>query len=127
MSYKKKLSPLVAKLGESGVDKLAGFFEDEAAKADEPWKRTSLDLLADAGRKHGPEGFKMAQEALERLLDKGEGKDIRKMTSNLLLASNLLAELQNAEAEHKARVRKWLLAIGQTIGQILKAVVGTLL
>lgn len=127
MSYKKKLSPLVTKLGDAGVDKLAEFLDAEAAKADAPWKRTTLDLLADAGRKHGPEGFKMAQEAIERLLDKGDGKDIRQLTSNLLIASNLLAELQNAEADRKAQVRKWLTAIGQTLGEILKAIASVIL
>jgi hypothetical protein len=126
MSYKNKLSGLAGKLGEKGVGQLADLLDGEAAKADEPWKRTLLDLLADAGRKHGPEGFKMAQDAVERMLD-GDSKDIRKVTSNLLLASNLLAQLQNAEADRKDRARKWLKAIGQTIGTILKAVLGAVL
>ena len=69
----------------------------------------------------------MAQDAVERLLDKGEGTYIRKVTSNLLIASHLLAQLQNAEAERKERARKFLKAVGQTIGQILKAVIGTVL
>jgi hypothetical protein len=127
MSYKKKLSGLADKLGQEGIDKLADFLDGEADKADEPWKKTVLDLLADARRKHGPDGFKMAQDAVERLLDKGEGKDIRKVTSNLLIASNLLAQLQNAEAERKERAKKFLKAVGQTIGEILKAVIGTVL
>jgi hypothetical protein len=126
MSYKNKLSSMASKVGEEGVEKLAGFLDGEAAKADEPWKRTLLDLLADAGRKHGPEGFKMAQDAVERMLD-GDGADIRKVTSNLLIASNLLAQLQNAEADRKDRARKWLIAIGQTLGTILKAVVSAVL
>jgi hypothetical protein len=126
MSYKSKLSSMASKVGEEGVEKLAGFLDGEAAKADEPWKRTLLDLLADAGRKHGPEGFKMAQDAVERMLD-GDSTDIRKVTSNLLIASNLLAQLQNAEADRKDRARKWLIAIGQTLGTILKAVVSAVL
>jgi len=68
----------------------------------------------------------MAKNAVERLLD-GDTKDIRKVTSNLLIASNLLAQLQNAEADRKDRARKWLAAIGQTIGEILKVVVKTVL
>ena len=113
---------MASKVGEEGVEKLAGFLDDEAAKADEPWKRTLLDLLADAGRKHGPEGFQMAQDAVEKMLD-GDDKDISKVTSNLLIASNLLSQLQNAEADRKDRARKWLKAIGQTLGTILKAVI----
>jgi hypothetical protein len=126
MSYKRKLSGLVSKLGEEGVDKLAGFLDDEAGKADAPWKRTLLDLLADGARRHGPEGFDMAQKAVERMLD-GDDQDIRKVTKNLLIASNLLAQLQNAEADRKDRARKWLKAIGETIGTILKAVIGAVL
>jgi hypothetical protein len=126
MSYKRKLSSLVSKVGEEGVNKLAGVLDDQAAKADEPWKRTLLDLLADGARRHGPEGFDMAQKAVERMLD-GDDTDIRKVTKNLLIASNLLAQLQNAEADRKDRARKWLQAIGETIGTILKAVIGAVL
>jgi hypothetical protein len=126
MSYKRKLSGLVSKLGEEGVDKLAGFLDSEAGKADEPWKRTLLDLLAEGARRHGPEGFDMAQKAVERMLD-GDDQDLRKVTKNLLIASNLLAQLQNAEADRKDRARKWLKAIGGTIGSILKAVIGAVL
>jgi glucosamine--fructose-6-phosphate aminotransferase (isomerizing) len=107
-------------------DKIAEVLDKEASKADEPWKRTLLDLLADGARRHGPEGFKLAQSAVERMLD-GDDKDIRKVTKNLLIASNLLAQLQNAEADRKERAREWLRAIGQTLGTILKAMVGAVL
>ena len=126
MSYKRKIANLASKIGEEGVDQLAAILDDEAAKADEPWKRTLLDLLADGARRHGPEGFEMAQSAVERMLN-GDDKDIRKVTKNLLIASNLLAQLQNAEADRKERARKWLHVIGQTLGTILKAVVGAAL
>lgn len=126
MGYKKKLSSLASKIGEEGVDQLANVLDNEAEKADEPWKKTLLDLLADGARRHGPEGFKMAQEAAERMLD-GEETDIRKVTKNLLIASNMVAQLQKAEAERKERARKWLRAIGETIGTILKAVVKAVL
>lgn len=126
MSYKKKISSLASKIGEEGVDKIADVLDKEAAKADEPWKNTLLDLLADGARRHGPEGFKMAQDAVERMLD-GEKTDLRKVTKNLLIASNIVAQLQKAEAERKERARKWLRAIGETIGTILKTVIGVVL
>lgn len=126
MSYKRKISNLASQIGEEGVEQLAEVLDGEAAKADEPWKRTLLDLLADGARRHGPEGFQMAQDAVERLLD-GDDKDIRKVTKNLLIASNLLAQLQNAEADRKERAREWLQAVGQTIGTVLKAVAGAVL
>jgi len=126
MSYKKKLSSLASKVGDEGIGKLADFLDDEAAKADEPWKNTILDLLADGARRHGPEGFKMAQDALERVLD-GDRVDLRKVSKNILILSNVVAQLQKAEAERKERARKWLTAIGQTIGKILKAALGAVL
>lgn len=126
MSYKRKLSNLASKVGTEGVEKLAEVLDNEAAKADEPWKRTLLDLLADGARRNGPEGFKMAQDAVERMLD-GEEMDIRKVTKNVMIASNLVAQLQRAEMERKERARKWLRAVGETIGTILKAVIGAVL
>ena len=126
MSYKRKLSNLASKIGEKGVEELAEVLDKEAAEADEPWKRTILDLLADGARRHGPEGFKMAQGAVERMLD-GDDTDIRKVTKNILIASNLVSQLQRAEMERKERARKWLRAIGQTLGTILKAAIGAVL
>jgi hypothetical protein len=126
MSYKRKLSNLASKIGEKGVEELAGVLDKEAADADEPWKRTILDLLADGARRHGPEGFEMAQNAVERMLD-GDDTDIRKVTKNILIASNLVSQLQRAEMERKERARKWLRAIGQTLGTILKAAIGAVL
>ena len=126
MSYRRKRSGLASKVGEQGVTELASVLDREAKMADEPWKRTLLDLLADAARRHGPEGFKMAQSAVERLLD-GDAQDLRKVTKNLLIASNLLAQLQRAEADRKDRARQWLRAVAETLGKILKAVIGAAL
>src|SRR5690348_14690119 len=114
MSYRRKLSNLATSLGDAGLDELVSLLDKEARSADEPWKRTLLDLLVDTMREHGPEGLKIAQGAVERMLD-GEMRDIRKITKNLLLASNLLAQLQNAEADRKERVRKWLKALVSTL------------
>jgi len=127
MSYKKQISGMVSKLGAEGVDKLTDFLDGEAHKAHEPWQRAILDFFAEAGRKHGPEGFSMAQDAVERLLNKGEPQDIRKVTSNLLIASNLLAQLQTTEADRKERARKFVAALGKTLGALLKAILGILL
>lgn len=126
MSYRRTLSSLASKIGDEGVERLAGVLDKEARAADEPWKRTLLDLLADAARRNGPEGFDMAQKAVERMLQ-GDGRDLRKVTKNLLIASNLLAQLQQAEADRKERARKWLKALVETLGAILKAVLGAVL
>jgi hypothetical protein len=126
MSYKRRISSLTEKIGHQGVEQLASFLDKEAARADEPWKNTLLDLLADAARRHGPSGFTIAQDAVERML-MGEETDIRKVTKNLKIASDLLTQLQNAEADRKDRALKWIRAVGQTIGHILKSIVSTLL
>lgn len=126
MSYRRKLSGLASKVGEKGVSELASVLDREAKAADEPWKRTLLDLFAEAARRHGPEGFEMAKSAVERLLD-GDAQDLRKVTKNLLIASNLLAQLQRAEADRKDRARAWLRAVAETLGKVLKAVIGAAL
>lgn len=126
MSYRRKLSNLASSIGDAGVDQLVSLLDKEAHSADEPWKRTLLDLLVDTLREHGAEGLKIAQVAVERLLE-GDGRDLRKVTKNLLLASNLLAQLQNAESDRKERIRKWLKALLSALGSILKAAVGAFL
>ncbi len=126
MSYRRKLSNLATTLGDAGLDQLVSLLDQEARSADAPWKRTLLDLLVDTMRQHGAEGLGIAQAAVERMLD-GDGRDIRKVTKNLLLASNLLAQLQNAEADRKERVRKWLKALVSTLTAVIKAAVGALL
>jgi hypothetical protein len=127
MSYKKKISHLATKLGDEGVSQLADVLDKEAEKADEPWKKTLLDLLAESTRRHGPEGFALAQNAVEGYLDKNNATDIRRVSKNLLTASNLLAQMQNAEAEEKERLRKWLRALVQTLGKIVQVVLGAVL
>jgi hypothetical protein len=126
MSYRRKLSNLASSLGDEAVDQLVSLLDKEARAADAPWKRTLLDLLVETMRDHGPEGLKIAQGAVERMLD-GDRRDIRKITKNLLLASNLLAQLQNAEAARKERVRKWLKALVSTLSAVVKAALGALL
>lgn len=126
MSYRRKLTNLAFTLGDEGLDQLVKVLDDEASTLDEPWKRTLLDLLVDVMHTHGPEGLQIAKDAVNRMLD-GDGRDIRKVTKNLLIASNLLAQLQNAEADRKERVRKWLKGLVSILGTIAKAAASALL
>ncbi len=118
--YLKKLTPRISDLGQQGVDALSAELAAQAAKADEGWKEAVLDLLADSVAQHGPEGLRYAQEALENLMDGKRGRLISDITDDLETASNLLAELQNSEADRKKAVRRFLEAIGQILAAIAK-------
>ena len=127
MSYQRNFAKIKEQLGASAVDQLTEVFEKESREADEPWKKTMLSLLAESAQRHGPEGFDIAQRAVERFLSSGDIQDIRKVSKNLMTASNLLAQIQNQEADDKEKIRAWLRGMLGVVGKILKVVVSAAL
>lgn len=129
MDYSKLLSKLTSDLGEKGVGALSDVLEKEEAKADEPWKKALIGLTAEGLRQFGPDGVQKVSEAVERLLDKRKKKGLKisDLTSDLEVASTLLAELQNAEAAKKKKVRDFLRLLGQVLGQVTKGFIKGLL
>jgi len=118
--FAKKLLPQAGDLGEDGIEKLADVLGNEADKADAPWKKAMLNLVGDSIGKYGPEGLRMAQKGIEDLLDGKRGTKISDLTDDLETASDLLAALQNAEADRKKAARNFLLGVGQTLGTVAK-------
>lgn len=117
---KKALKELLPKLGARGVDKAGDVLDGLAKDTDEPWKRASLALLADAVDKYGMDGVKRAQDVLETLIQE-EKPDIEWM--DLGTASDVLAHLQNAEADRKSAAKDFLLRVGNDLGVFLSAVI----
>ena len=126
--YAKKLTAMLPTLGDKGVEAVAAELDKQADGADAPWKKSLLNLAADSIEKHGPEGVRMASKAIEDMFArKRSGTKLSDLTDDLETASNLLAALQNAEADRKTAARSFLKALGQTLGQITKGFIKGLL
>lgn len=118
--FLRALRGLQDNVGDGGVEKLATVLESKGNDADRKWQQNVLKAMADAVRKHGPDGVDAAYKEIEKLLS-GKKVDFKRFTS-LRVGSELLVELQNAEAEKKERARKFIQAAFQIIKQAVKAV-----
>ena len=115
----KFLDDLVPVLGEAGVTALAGELKD-LADDQSGWKQHVLSLLADSIEVYGPEGIKIGMEAIDKLLA-GETPNIN--WADLATASDIVAALQNAEADHRDSVSAFTVKLSQSLGKILGALV----
>lgn len=120
MSYRRKLKALEHLVDVSLVERITAAVDDAARRASEPWQRTLVDLLVDALQRHGPEGVAIAEDAVLAFLK--ESRRWPRGVTSFLILSTFLAQLQNAEAAKKERVRRWLRAIAQNLGGLLVSV-----
>jgi len=116
----KTLGDLAEHFGTLGLEEASNAIGELANDAREPWKKTVLGLVADAIEEHGPEGLEMARKAVERAM---KGKEADLSWASLRHRSDLLAQLQNAEAKRRSEVRIFLEKIGKVLGVILAAMV----
>jgi len=124
-NWNELLKNIIPALGEMGIKTLADKLDDLAADASEPWKKAVLALVADALEKNGPDGIKMAYEAIEALVT---NKPPKIDWADLEVASDILAQLQNAEADRKSAARDFFARvsddIGAIIGGLIKGLIG---
>lgn len=118
-SYKEWLKGLIPFLGQKAVDELAGELEAAAAGVPEAWQVTILALLADAVKEHGPDGVAIATEAVMGVLDGKVG--IVFDWTNLRTASDLLAQMQNAEADKAVAAEKFMVTLQRLVEVVLTA------
>jgi hypothetical protein len=120
MNFDALLKVLVAVLGQRAVDELAAKLDDLAAEAGEPWKRSVLALVADAVEQHGPAGLLLVQEVIDDLAA-GKAPDID--WANPRTASDVVAQLQNAEAGRRSAARDFAARVGDVVGRLLVGIV----
>ncbi len=120
MNFDALLKVLVAVLGQRAVDELAEKLDDLAAEAGEPWKRAVLALVADAVEQHGPAGLLLVQEVIDDLAA-GKAPDID--WANPRTASDVVAQLQNAEAGRRSAARDFAARVGDVVGRLLVGIV----
>lgn len=120
MSFDALLKVLVAVLGQRAVNELAAKLDELAAEAGEPWKRAVLALVADAVEQHGPAGLLLVQEVIDDLAA-GKAPDID--WANPRTASDVVAQLQNAEAGRRSAARDFAVRVGDVVGRLLVGIV----
>jgi len=113
MNFEALLATLIPILGEAGVAALTEQINALAANEDEAWKAMVLALVADAVKEHGVDGIVLAEEAIESLF-KNEVPDIDWASPRVV--SDLVAQMQNAEAGRKSQVRDYFTKIGDVLG-----------
>tara|TARA_Y100000034_G_C6624557_1_gene272380 strand:- start:101 stop:487 length:387 start_codon:yes stop_codon:yes gene_type:complete len=118
--FSKTLDSLVDTLGEAGVTLLSGQLSDLSSQADEPWQKLVLEMVAQGVESNGMDGIRLAEDALKSLMD-NEVPDLSFL--DLASASDVLAQLQNAEADRKREARDLAVKAGKTIGAILSGVI----
>lgn len=114
------LNSLVPILGQTAVDALADKLKDVTAGMDEGWKKTVLSLLTTAVEQYGPEGIQIALTAITDLMD---NKPPKIDWADLEVASDIVAKLQNAEADKKSAVNDWLAKISDVLGKIIQGII----
>ncbi len=114
------LNSLVPILGQTAVDALADNLKDVTAGMDEGWKKTVLSLLTNAVEQFGPEGIQIALTAITDLMD---NKPPKIDWADLEVASDIVAKLQNAEADKKSAVNDWLAKISDVLGKIIQGII----
>ena len=124
MDWFDMLKGLAPVLGEQAVKALCAKLKDLTDSADEPWKKTMLSLVENAVREHGVAGIQIALDAIERLLD---NKTPQIDWADLRVASDLLAQMQNAEAGRKSDARDFFGQISETLGEVLGGILKGLL
>ena len=120
MNFEKMLEALAPVLGAEAIKLLAGKLDALAKDSGEAWQKAILQLVSDAVRTNGPAGITMAMSAIQDLLN----KKMPDMTwADLSTASNVVAQLENAEADKKAAVKTYLAIVGEVLGMIIMGLV----
>jgi hypothetical protein len=118
MDWKAMLDNLIPVVGEEAINLTVGKLDELTGEASEPWKKTVLSLVSDAVEEHGPAGLALAQQALDDLFA-GKAPDID--WANPRTASDIVAQMQNAEADRKNATRDFFVKIGDVFGQLFTA------
>jgi hypothetical protein len=121
MDFLKLVEQLVPILGPEAATALAEELRELISDESPAWQRSVLALVADAVEKHGIAGIQIALDQIEILLEGDEEPEID--WANLMVASDLVASLQNAEADRKSAARDFLARIGKVLGPILSGII----
>jgi hypothetical protein len=109
------LESLVPVIGNQAVKAVADELDDLSNAASDPMKAAVLALVSDAVSEHGVAGIELAEKAVKDLLA-GKSPDIDWASPRN--ASDLVAAMQNAEADRKTEAREFAARVGHALGKI---------
>jgi hypothetical protein len=118
MNWQEMIKTLVPMLGQAAVDELTDRLSELTKGTDDAWKEAVLMLMAEAVEKRGPLGVALAMSTINNLL---EGKSPRIDWIDLRTASDVLAHLQNVEADRKKAVEDFVAQVSEIAGIALAA------
>lgn len=118
-NLKNILDSLLPVVGQKGIDTLSAKLAEISGTADSPWKQGVLRLVADAVSHYGPEGLSLAQKKIDALLD---SKPVQLDFSDLATASDLVAYLENAEADRRTAAKDFAAKVGGVLTELSGAV-----
>ncbi len=102
-------------LGQAGVNALTKEVTALTAEAGEPWKKAVLGLVGNGIEMFGPQGVQVATDAINRML---AGEDPELDWAELDVASDILAHMQNAEADRATAANAFLSKVGKVLGTV---------
>ena len=111
---------LVNLAGRPAVQSLTDLLDGLGEGSEAAWKRTVFRAAAELMESHGLDGIQMAVDAVERILDGEEEPDLSGLS--LRTASDLLVQLQNAEADRRGKAKLLLTQLSQTAGTLLAGI-----
>ena len=121
MSWKQQILDIAVDLGKEGLDKLEEELERLESEADEPWKRVTLAVIGDLVEKHGLKGLDIARDLI---LDVSEDRKVPDLSDlSIATASDVLAELQKAEAEQKSAASKYIVLVTEVLTDVLQGLI----
>lgn len=118
MDFTKLLETLLPLIGQVAVDRIQKELDDLAVSSDTAWQKAVLALTSDAVAKFGPQGITMALDAIKALT---KNKVPKIDWADLRTASDVLAALQNAEADKKTKAYDFMIKLSNVLGLILNA------
>jgi hypothetical protein len=121
IDFNKMLTDLVPIIGQMGVDTLVGELTNLSKTADEPWQRGVLALISDAVAKNGPAGIDLAVQAIKDALSGDRVPEID--WADLETASDVLALMENKEADEKSAINDFMAQASASLGTILSGLI----
>ncbi len=115
MDLQALVNGLLPVLGHAAVYALTKEVSDLTADSKEPWKKAILGLVANGVETFGPQGVQIATDAITKLM---AGEDPEIDWADLDVASDILAHMQNAEADRTTAAKAFMAKVGKVLGQI---------
>jgi hypothetical protein len=119
------LEDQLKELGDTAVTKLQDLLNAKAGESTVAWQKSIYALLSLSVGTYGPTGVAKTLDALQSMLD-GESPDFDWDVVDLEIASDVLARMQNQDADANTANHEFLIQVGvalKTMVQVILAVI----